>query len=95
MTELTTLEKQKQILSQKKARLQKQTALLKVKERKLQLSHYIRIGELAEKAGIASLDLPTILGAFLSISDHINDISSRNLWKQRGEQIKKSIMEKK
>lgn len=79
-----TLEEQKKRLAQRKARLQQQEALLKIKERKQKLSKQIRIGELAEKAGILELDLPTLLGAFLAIHELAQDKDQRNHWMQSG-----------
>jgi hypothetical protein len=79
-----SIEEKEKRLSQRKARIQQQEAILKVKKRKLQLSHQIRIGELAEKAGIHSLDYPTLLGAFLSLSESLNSSQIKEMWSKKG-----------
>lgn len=80
----TPLEQKKKILAQKKARVQRYEALIKIQERKEQISRRIRIGELAEKAGILHLDPPLLLGAFLSLKDGATDENKKNEWFQRG-----------
>ncbi len=92
---MITLEEKKKRLSQRKARLQQQEALLKVKERKLQLSHQIRIGELAEKAGIHTLGYPTLLGAFLFIQELTQNENQKNEWLQKGQNLLDSAQKQK
>ena len=58
---------QKEKLGQKKVRLQKQEAMLKLKERRARVRHLIEVGGLAVKAGIDTLPSDELLGAFLSI----------------------------
>lgn len=79
-----TLEEQKKRLAQRKAKLQHQEALLKIKERKQKLSKQIRIGVLAEKAGILEWDAPTLLGAFLSLAEETTNTEIVKTWSQRG-----------
>lgn len=80
-----TLEEQKKRLAQRKAKLQQQEALLKIKERKQKLSKQIRIGELAEKAGILEWDAPTLLGAFLSLAEKTTNTEIVKTWSLRGQ----------
>ncbi len=79
-----TLEERKKILVQKKARLQKDQALLKIKEKKQTLSRKIRIGELAEKTGIFDLNLETLLGAFLFLKEQLKDKKIVLKWEEDG-----------
>lgn len=74
-------EKRKQ-LEQKKARLQKSQALLKAQERKQKLSQKIRIGELAEKAGLLDMDHEVLLGAFFFLKKNIHDKKFISQWKE-------------
>ena len=89
------IEEEKKRLSQRKARLQEKETLLKIKERKLQLSHQIRIGELSEKAGIHTLDYPTLLGAFLSIQELAQNESQKKEWLQKGQSLLDSSQKQK
>ena len=82
MSDLSSLEQKKKILAQKKARLQKYEALLKAQERKEKLSHRIKVGELAEKAGIDKLDPDVLLGAFIDLSKRLNNETEKDRWKQ-------------
>ena len=75
MIDIATLEKKKQLLSQKKARLQRQESLL--------------------KAGIASLDLPTLHGAFLMIAEKLNNPSVKDAWHQNYLKTQKPLKDKK
>lgn len=84
MSDLSSLEQKKKILAQKKARLQKYEALLKAQERKEKLSHRIKIGELAEKAGIDKLDSDALLGAFMELSERMTDLTIKEHWIKLG-----------
>jgi hypothetical protein len=89
------IEEEKKRLSQRKARLQQKETLLKIKERKLQLSHQIRVGELAEKSGIHTLDHPTMLGAFLFIQELSQNENQKNEWLQKGQNLLDSAQKEK
>ena len=84
---LSPLEHKKQLVAQKKARLQKYEAMIKIQERKAQLSRHIRIGELAEKAGIHTWDHTTLLGAFMSIAHQKVDRKTHELWTKEGQRF--------
>lgn len=85
MADLTTLEKKKQLLAQQKARRQTQETLLKIQARKAQLSRHIRIGELAERAGIHGMDPTALLGAFRAIAEDVKDPKIVDAWIRKGE----------
>ena len=81
MSDRSSLEQKKKILAQKKARLQKYEALLKAQERKEKLSQRIRIGELAQKAGIDKLAPDVLLGAFMELSERSKDPTLIEQWR--------------
>ena len=83
----TPLEQKKKILAQKKARVQRYEALIKIQERKEQISRRIRVGELAEKAGIHTWDHATLLGAFLSVAQTKDNLKTEESWTKEGRRL--------
>jgi hypothetical protein len=86
-----TVLNQKKKLDQKKARLQQQETLLKIKARKARIRHFIEIGNLAAKAEINHLSSNMLYGAFISLKKAIGkDASILQEWQKNGEEIIKS-----
>jgi len=80
---MSDLDQKKKLLERKKANVQKLESLIKAQEKKEDLKKKFKMGELVEKSGLDDLDLPTLLGALLSLkgSDSANQ---RILWKKTG-----------
>jgi len=77
---------QKEKLEQKKARLQQQETLLKLRERKARVRHLIEVGGLAVKAEIDHLSTDVLFGAFLSLRQAFEkDDVHINEWRKIGE----------
>lgn len=79
---------QKKKIEQKKARLQQQETLLKLKERKARVRNFINLGGLAAKAEIDHLPNEVFLGACMHIKDLIKkDASIIQAWEKTGKEI--------
>lgn len=84
----TLISAQKKNLEQKKARIQQQETILKLKERKALIRHLIEVGGLMAKAQIDHLPSDVLLGACLHIKDSIQkDDSIINFWKNLGSAV--------
>lgn len=87
---------QKKKIEQKKARLQHQETILKLKERKARVRHLINIGGIAAKAEIDHLPSDVFLGACIHIKDLIKkDESIIEQWQKIGAEIYKEETENK
>jgi hypothetical protein len=79
---------QKDKIEQKKARLQQQETLLKLKERKARVRHLIEVGGLMAKAKMDHLPSDALLGALLSLRDTLEkDGAVVENWRKVGEKI--------
>lgn len=70
---MTTVEKRKISLEQKKSRLIQQEMNLKLKERKMRVRSLIENGGLITKAGLDHLSTNALYGALLSLKQSLND----------------------
>jgi hypothetical protein len=61
---------------------------LKEREKKIRAKKFIEIGRLAFRVDIDTLDEDALLGAFIEISEKIND-KSINAWKKKSEELRK------
>lgn len=87
---------QKEKIEQKKARLQQQETLLKLKERKARVRHLIEVGGLVAKANLDHLPSDALLGALLSLRSALekNDIIIED-WRKTGEKVFKEEVKNK
>lgn len=82
---------EKERIEQKKSKLLKQEALLKERERKNRVRHFIEVGGLAAKAQIDHLPSDVLFGAFLSIKEtYIKDSAFLDAWAKTGGDVFKS-----
>jgi hypothetical protein len=83
MDDLAQLKKK---VEEKKASLQKQEALIKMRERKNRTRHLIEVGGLVQKAKLDHLPSDIMMGALLSLRKQIDDVADVvGLWQQAGE----------
>ena len=80
-----TLSDERKKLSQSRARLQQDEILLKVKESKMRISNFIRIGEVMERCRISTIDHKVLAGGFLVMHESLKDPKIVAEWAVRGE----------
>ena len=82
---MTSLSHQKERLERQKARLQSQEQKLKTLERKKRTRRLIELGGLIVKAELEELNNNTLLGALLSLKQHItNNETILHEWTEKG-----------
>ena len=84
---MNKIDAEKEKLEMMKKKIQLQEKILKEKEKRQRALRFEEIGRIAVKANIDSLDENTILGAFLEISEKINERKTIEDWKRRAEKF--------
>lgn len=81
---MNTLQEQRRKLSQEQARLQRNEALLKIRERKTRISNFIRMGEMMERCKISTLNHNVLAGGFLFIRESLKNPQLISEWAAKG-----------
>ncbi len=90
----TALEDQKKKIEIQKKKIQLKEKLLKEKEKQRKFRRVSEIVEIAFKTSLDEVDDDVLLGAFLEISERINDPHAVQTWKKIGEAHLKNSQDK-
>ena len=80
---ITALEKKKKTIAQEVA---KEKAKLRAFEQRKRQKLFAEIAKLMTELGLHTIDLPSLVGGFLWLSDMMNDAQTRIQMKQKGEE---------
>lgn len=84
------IEKKKERIQKKKEKILLEEKILKEKAKQYRARNFQKIGRLAAKADIDSMNEDEIFGAFLEIFERKNNEKNRDEWKEKTENFRKN-----
>ena len=83
--------KKKQVIEEKKKKIQIKERLLKEKEKQVLHKKYLHLGKLVHTTGLSNLNEDALLGAFLEIYNNSKNEQKIHLWEREGQNFSAKI----